>query len=136
MGLFKRAQRGPIVGIDAGQLKSLALIVAAPSIEFCAMVGESKQMALEKGFESGTSSLHLSFGVFELSLSGQYIGKAPIHLRVADRLYWSEQRFRLAEVSFRRANFGQMHSRFRVHWQDGNCLSIPSGSKGRIRLRG
>jgi len=83
--LFKRTQRGPIVGINPCQRKSPATIVSAPGIELSAVVRERKQMTFEKRFESGAGRFHARFGFFKLALSGQDVGKTPIDLRIANR---------------------------------------------------
>src|SRR5258708_30727376 len=110
-------------------MQSSGQTAAAPGIELGAVVRESEQMTFEERFESRMSCLHALFGFFKFFLIGQYVGKTPIDLRIANRHDSPEQFFRLAEVSFRRANLGQMHSRFRVHWQDRDCLPVPLGCK-------
>src|SRR5262245_34419750 len=93
-------------------------------------------MTFEKKLEPGAGCLHARFGALDFALSGQHIGKAPIHLRITNRHYGPEELLRLAGVSFSRANLGQMHSRFCVHWEDRDGPSIPCAGKSWVRLRG
>src|SRR5262245_39524817 len=93
-------------------------------------------MTFEKGLESEMSCLHALVGFFKPALIGQDVGKAPIDLWITHHHYGPEECLCLAEVSFRSANFGQMHSRFRVHRQDRDGPSIPCAGKSRVRLRG
>src|SRR5262245_22509207 len=101
MGLFKRAKRGPIVSIEAGEMKSPAIIAAAPGIELRAVAGEGKQMTYEQRFEPGAGGLHMDVRFLRPALSAQLRSKATSHHRIRDRNHSPQQCLRLAEVSDR-----------------------------------
>src|SRR5215470_16745505 len=133
MRLLDRTACGTIGDIRAREIERPPAIVAAAGVELRGMVREGEQMPLKKLIEAKTRDVELSFGLFELALRNQHIGKTPIDFRITARKRWQEQRFRVAGAAFARANFRQVHTRLHIAGQVGNRTSIPVSGETKIR---
>ena len=78
--LLECPQCWAIGDVDERKLKGAETIIAASGVEFRTVVGECKWVPLKNRFESGSSGLHLSVGVF--ALHGHDVGESPVHFRI------------------------------------------------------